>query len=41
MHDCGFGYGVGKDGLHLNSIGAHARNAGYFDVKKYYGPKLT
>jgi hypothetical protein len=41
MHDCGFGYGVGKDGLHLNAIGAHARNAGYFDVKKYYGPKLT
>ena len=41
MHDCGFGYGVGKEGLHLNTIGAHARNAGYFDVKKFYGPKET
>jgi hypothetical protein len=39
MHDCGFGYGVGKEGLHLNTIGAYARNAGYFDVKRFYGPR--
>ena len=39
MHDGGFGYGVGKDGLSLNSMGAFARTAGFFDVKKYFGPK--
>lgn len=39
MHDCGFTYHVGPEGLRLTTIGAFARNAGYFDVKKYYGPK--
>ena len=39
MHDCGIGYHCGKEGLSLGSIGAHARNAGNFDIKKFYGPK--
>ena len=39
MHDAGFGYHVGHDGLSLDVIGAYARNAGKFDVAKYYGPK--
>jgi hypothetical protein len=37
MHDCGIGYHCGTDGLRLNSIGALARNAGRFDVKRFYG----
>lgn len=39
MHDCGFTYHVDKQGLRLSTIGAFARNAGHFDVRKYYGPK--
>jgi MoaF C-terminal domain/MoaF N-terminal domain len=39
MHDCGIGYHCGENGLSLNSIGAQARNAGCFDVRKFYGPK--
>ncbi len=39
MHDCGFSYGVGKEGLHFISIGAYARNAGYYDVKRFFGPR--
>jgi len=39
MHDCGFSFSVDRDGLSLNTIGAYARNAGFFDVRKYYGPK--
>lgn len=39
MHDCGFSYHVGTAGLSLSTIGAFARNAGSFDVRKYYGPK--
>jgi hypothetical protein len=41
MHDCGFGFYVDRDGLSFNTIGALARNAGCFDVKKYYGPKQS
>jgi hypothetical protein len=39
MHDCGIGYHCGKEGLSMSSIGAQARNAGYFDIRKFYGPK--
>lgn len=39
MHDAGFGYHVGPEGLSLNAIGARARYAGRFDVQKYLGPK--
>jgi len=39
MHDCGFGYGVGKQGLNLGTIGAYARAAGYYDLKNFIGPK--
>ena len=46
MHDCGGFYGVneikegGPSGLTLGTYGALARRAGYFDVKKYLGPKV-
>lgn len=40
MHDCGFAFHVGKDGLNLSTVGAHARNAGSYDVKKYLPLKL-
>jgi MoaF N-terminal domain len=39
MHDAGFGYHVGSRGLSLNVIGARARHAGKFDIKKYLGLK--
>ena len=39
MHDCGIGYHCGKEGLNLSSIGARARNAGQFDIKRFFGPK--
>jgi hypothetical protein len=39
MHDVGFGFYVDRTHLSFNVIGAHARNAGCFEVKKYYGPK--
>lgn len=39
MHDCGFSYGVSKDGLRLSTIGAYARDAGRFDIRKFYGAK--
>jgi hypothetical protein len=28
-----------KEGLSLNSMAAYARTAGYFDVKRFFGPK--
>jgi MoaF N-terminal domain len=38
MHDAGFGFHVGRQGgLSLSVIGARARHAGRFDVKKYLG----
>jgi len=40
MHDAGFGFHVGPNGLGLNVIGARARNAGKFDINKYLGPKV-
>jgi hypothetical protein len=39
LHDCGVGYHCGKQGLSLSSIGAQARNAGSFDIRRFYGPK--
>jgi hypothetical protein len=39
MRECGFGYGVGKNGLSLSDVGAYARNAGYYDVNRFMGPK--
>jgi hypothetical protein len=38
MHDCGFGFSGTKDGLRLDTMGAYARNAGTYDIKKYFGP---
>ena len=39
MHDAGFGFHVGRNGLSLNVIGARARHAGRFDISKYIGLK--
>jgi hypothetical protein len=39
MHDAGFGYHVGPDGLSLSVVGARARHAGKFNVEKYLGLK--
>jgi hypothetical protein len=39
MHDAGFGFHVGRNGLSLSAIGARARHAGKFDIKKYLGLK--
>ncbi|MBN1237276.1 MAG: MoaF N-terminal domain-containing protein [Gammaproteobacteria bacterium] len=36
MHDCGVGYHCGPDGLRLSAIGAHSRNAGKFDIARFY-----
>jgi len=37
MHDAGFNFHVGPDGLHINVIGARARHAGRFEIRKYLG----
>lgn len=39
MHDAGFGYHVGSNGLSLSVIGARARHAGRFNIKPYIGLK--
>jgi hypothetical protein len=39
MHDAGFGFHVGPKGLSLSVIGARARHAGKFDIKKHMGLK--
>ena len=38
MHDCGFSFGVSADGesVHLEIMGALARNAGYADLSGIY-----
>ena len=36
MHDCGFGFSGTKDGLRLDTMGAYARNAGIYDIKKFF-----
>lgn len=37
MHDAGFGFHVGPNGLSMNVIGARARNAGQFHIKHLVG----
>lgn len=37
MHDAGFGFHVGSNGLSLSVVGARARNAGQFNMKKFIG----
>jgi hypothetical protein len=39
LHDAGFGFHVGRNGLSLSVIGARARHAGRFDIRKYLGLK--
>jgi hypothetical protein len=39
LHDCGIGYHCGKQGLSLSGIGAQARHAGSYDIRRFYGPK--
>lgn len=39
MHDAGFGFHVGPNGLSLNVVGARARHAGKFNIEKYLGIK--
>jgi hypothetical protein len=39
MHDAGFNFHVGTDGLVINVIGARARHAGRFEIGKYLGVK--
>jgi hypothetical protein len=39
MHDCGFTFSGGKDGLNLGTIGAYARHAGCYDVREFFGRK--
>jgi MoaF N-terminal domain len=39
LHDAGFGFHVGSNGLSLSVVGARARHAGKFDIKKYLGLK--
>ena len=40
MHDCGFAFHVDKEGLNLSTIGAYSRNAGSYDIKKYFPLKM-
>ena len=37
--DCGFDFSGGKEGVKLNLVGAIGRHIGYYDIKKYFGPK--
>jgi hypothetical protein len=39
-HDCGFNYSGGAGGVSLGLTGAIGRHIGYFDIKKYFGPKI-
>ncbi len=36
LHDCGFFYGVNREGLRLEAAGAFMRELGHFDILKYY-----
>ncbi len=38
MHDCGAGYHGDANGVSLSAVGAHARLAGQFNVRKYFQP---
>ena len=37
LHDGGFFFGVGTDGLMLNTTGAYGRELGRFDILRYFG----
>ena len=37
--DCGFDFSGGREGVKLNLVGAIGRHIGYYDIKKYFGPK--
>ena len=37
LHDGGFFFGVGADGLSLNTTGAFGRELGRYDIMKYFG----
>lgn len=39
MHDCGFGFEGTPQAINFGLVGALARNIGYYDVKKYLGPR--
>jgi hypothetical protein len=39
LHDCGVDYHCGKQGLRFSGVGAQARHAGSFDIRRFYGPK--
>jgi hypothetical protein len=39
LHDCGVDYHCGRQGLRLGGVGAQARHAGAFDLRRFYGPK--
>jgi hypothetical protein len=41
MHDAGIGYHCGPEGLSMSQVGAHARNAGRFDVERFYDIKTA
>ena len=36
LHDGGFFFGVGTEGLSLNTTGAYGRELGRFDILKYF-----
>ncbi len=38
LHDGGFFFGVGRNGLSLNITGAFGRDLGSFNIKKYFSP---
>jgi len=38
--DCGFSFQGDKEGVRLNLVGAIGRHIGYYDIKKYFGPKM-
>ncbi len=40
MRECGFGFGAGKNGLSLSSVGAYARNAGFYDLRRFTGSQV-
>ncbi len=40
MHDAGFGFHVGRNGLSLSVVGARARHAGKFDIEQHLGVKI-
>jgi MoaF N-terminal domain len=40
MHDAGFGFHVGRNGLSLSVVGARARHAGKFDIEQHIGVRI-